>query len=141
MKNLTLAAALWAALALPAMAFFPNYASAQALDANCGTLTTSYGHPSLPLDNAIRDADTTNIAPADFYDTVACECRLNPKQTVKEAVSKAIAAANIGLWAAEPMHHSLTPRENRESDAFENWIKGHGSRPRMHGLLACTYSR
>jgi hypothetical protein len=90
-----------------ALAFFPNYASAQALDANCRTLTSSYGS-SGTLDDAITDANTTNIAPADFYDTVACECRLNLKQTVKEAVSKAIAATNVGLWAAEPMHHDLT---------------------------------
>jgi hypothetical protein len=123
-----------------ALAFFPNYASAQALDANCRTLTSSYGS-SDTLDGAIRDANKTNIAPADFYDTVACECRLNLKQTVREAVSKAIAATNAGLWAAEPTHHDLTAQENREADAFLNWIKGHGSRPRMHGLLACTYSR
>jgi hypothetical protein len=96
-----------------ALAFFPNYASAQALDANCRTLTSSYSSSGMSmLDGAIRDVNTTNIAPADFVDTVACECRLNLKQTVREVVSKAIAATNAGLWAAEPMHHDLTAQEN-----------------------------
>ena len=127
-----------------ALAFFPNYASAQALDANCRTLTSSYPSSYVSSDtlaDAIKDSNTTNIGTAAFYDTVACECRLNLKQTVKEAVSKAVAATNVGLWAAEPTQHGLTAQERREADAFANWIKGHGSRPRMHGLLACAYER
>jgi hypothetical protein len=122
-----------------ALALFPNYSWAQALDTNCRRLTSSYGS-SGTLYEFIRDANTSNIAPADFYDTVACECRVNLKQTVREAIAKAIAATNAGLWAAEPMHHDLTSQENREADAFANWIKGRGSRPTMHGVLACAYS-
>jgi hypothetical protein len=123
-----------------ALAFFPNCASAQSLQASCRALTSSYGSLDT-LDDAIRDANTTDIAPADFYDTVSCECRLNLKQTIAEAISKAIAATNAGLWAAEPRHHDLTAREEREATAFDNWVKGHGSRPTMNGLLACAYSR
>jgi hypothetical protein len=54
---------------------------------------------------------------------------------IAEAISKAIAATNAGLWAAEPRHHDLTAREEREATAFDNWVKGYGSRPTMNGFV------
>ena len=124
---------------LAASVMVAQNAPAQGLDLDCRALTTHYR--SFPLYNEITEINSTNIAPADFYDTVACECRLNLRQTIGQAASKAIAATNAGLWAAEPIHHELSAQESREADAFMRWMEGHGSRPTMHGILASAYSR
>ena len=114
-------------------------APAQVPNLSCKALTSHYS--SAPLYNEIVEMNSTNIAPADFYDTVACECRLNLRQTIGEAALKAIAATNAGLWAAEPMHHDLAAQEKREADAFLHWMEGRSNRPTMHGIPACAYSR
>lgn len=118
---------------------FSTFVSAQGLDKNCGVLTSRYGSPGVN-ENPVMETNTTNIGNANFYDTVACECRLNLKQTIRQAASKAIAATNAGLWAAVPVTHDLTAQENKEAEAFTHWMIGRGSRPKMHGLSACTYS-
>jgi len=109
------------------------------LSLNCRLLTSTY--LSEELREPIVDANSTNLAPADFYDNVACECRLNQQQTIGQAMLKAINAINAGLWAAEPMHHDLSAQERREANAFDNWMAGRGNRPSMNGIPACTYSR
>jgi hypothetical protein len=109
------------------------------LSLSCPMLTSTY--LSQELREPIVDVNSTNLAPADFYDNVACECRLNQQQTIGQATLKAISAINAGLWAAEPMHHDLSAQEQREANAFDSWMAGRGKRPTMHGISACTYSR
>lgn len=114
-------------------------ASADELSLKCQLLTSTY--LSGELRDPIVNANSTNLAPSDFYDNVACECRLNQQQTIGQAALKAISAINAGLWAAEPMHHDLSPKEQREADAFDRWMQGKGKRPTMDGIPACAYSR
>ena len=118
---------------------FSQHALSKGLDDSCRALTASYR--SFGIYDAIIDANTSDVPPAPFYDAVACECRLNLRQSISEAASKAIAAANAGLNPEIPAGHNLTPKQEKEASAFANWIEGHGNRPTMAGVLACTYSR
>jgi len=62
------------------MTFVTSSVSARDLDVNCKALTSSYESYDALYD-AVREANTTKVAPADFYDTIACECRMRPNQT------------------------------------------------------------
>jgi len=117
----------------------PVFVKAQGAKSNCAALLKTYSSESLRDD--VVNLNATDLAPADFYDNVACECRLDPRQTMEDAAKKAMAAINAGLWAAEPMRHDLSAQEQKEAEAFTKWIEGRGRRPTMHGLLACAYSR
>ena len=120
---------------------FSTSSFAESLSGSCGPFASRYDITVLYLYDEVNSTNTTNVAGADYYDTVVCECRMNPNQSVRQASSKASSAITAGLWAAVPMHHDLNSRENREANAFSKWISGHGKRPTMNGALACTYQR